>query len=146
MAAYDVPFEMADEAIRNRLNRFGVVRSSRRCKLQTLPGILNYMRVFGMEIFKPVPSLLRFMRYLVRLKHKEQTPTCRKCNRPGHQAKTYPNIFCFNCEELGHMAGSCPEEVYCCICQVTGHMAADCPYSWNRRCSVLRPDASGTPL
>ena len=31
-------------------------------------------------------------------------------------------------------------------CRVTGHMAADCPYSWNRRSSVLRPDAADTPL
>ena len=109
VAAYDIPLEMSDEAIRNRLSRFGVVRSPR-------------------------------------LKHKDQTPTCRKCNRPGHQAKTCPNIFCFNCEELGHMRDSCPEEVYCCICRVTGHMAADCPYSWNRRSSILRPEASDTPL
>ena len=146
VAAYDIPFEMSDEAIRNRLSRFGVVRSSRRCKLQTMPGIFNGIRVFGMEISKPVPSFLRFGRYLVRLKHKDQTPTCRKCNRPGHQAKTCPNTFCFNCEELGHMSDSCPEEVYCCICRVTGHMAADCPYSWNRRSSILRPEASDTPL
>ena len=146
VAAYDIPFEMSDEAIRNRLSRFDVVRSSRRCKLQTMPGISNGIRVFGKEISKPVPSFLRFGRYLVRLKHKDQTPTCRKCNRPGHQAKTCPNIFCFNCEELGHMSDSCPEEVYCCICQVTGHMVADCPYSWNRRSSILRPEASDTPL
>ena len=108
VAAYDIPFEMSDEAIRNRLSRFGVVRSSRRCKLQTMPGIFNGIRVFGMEISKPVPSFLRFGRYLVRLKHKDQTPTRRKYNRPGHQAKTCPNILCFNCEELGHMSDSCP--------------------------------------
>ena len=137
---------MSDEAIRNHLSRFGVVRSSRRCKLQTMPGIFNGIRGFGMEISEPVPSFLRFGRYLVRLKHKDQTPTCRKCNRTGHQAKTCPNIFCFNCGKLGHMTDSCPEHVHCCICRVTGDMAADCPYSWNRRSSFLRPDAADTPL
>ena len=120
---------MSDEAIRNRLSQFGVVRSSRRCKLQNMPGIFNGIRVFGMEISKPIPSFMRFGRYLVRLKHKDQIPTCRKCNRPGHQARACPNIVCFNCEELGHMTDSCPDEIYCCICWVTGHMAADCAYS-----------------
>ena len=33
-----------------------------------------------------------------------------------------------------------------CICRVTGHMAADCSYSWNRRSSILRPEASDSPL
>ena len=47
-AAYDTPFEMSDEAIRNRLSQFGVVRSSRRCKPQTMPCIFNGIRVFGM--------------------------------------------------------------------------------------------------
>ena len=146
VAAYDTPFEMSDEAIRNRLSQFGVVRSSRHCKLQTMPGIFNRIRVFGMEISKPIPSFLRFGRYLARLKHKDQIPTCRKCNRPGHQARTCPNIFCFNCEELGHMTDSCPDEIHGCTCRVTGHMAADCPYSWNRRSSVLRSDNSDTHL
>ena len=58
-------------------------------------------------------------RYLVRLKHKDQTPICRKCSRPGHQTRTWPDTFCFNCEELGHMIDSCPEEIHCCIFRVT---------------------------
>ena len=51
------------------------------------PGIFNGIRVFGMEISKPVPSFLRFGRYLVLLKHKDQTPTCRKCK--PRRALTY---------------------------------------------------------
>ena len=137
---------MSDEAIRNHLSQFGAVRSSRGCKLQTMPGIFNGISVFAMEISKPIPSFLRFGRYLVPSKHKDQIPTCRKCNRPGHQARKCPYIFCFNCEELGHMTDSCPDEIHCCICRVTGHMAADCPYSWNRRSSVLRSDNSDTHL
>ena len=109
VAAYDTPFEISDQAIRNHFSRFGVVRSSRRCKLPTMSVIFNKIRMFGMEISKPVPSFLRFGRYLVRLKHKDQTPTCRKCNRPGHQARVCPNIFCFHCEELEHMTDSCPK-------------------------------------
>ena len=76
VAAYDTPFEMSDEANRNHLSRFGVVRSSCRCKLQIIRGIFNGMRVFGMDMSKPLPSF-----YPVRLKHKDQTPTCRKYNK-----------------------------------------------------------------
>ena len=39
-----------------------------------------------------------------------------------------PNIFCFKCEELGHMTDSRSEEVNCCIYRVPGHMAADCSF------------------
>ena len=52
VAAYDTPFEMSDEAIRNPLSQFGVVRSSRLCKLQTMLSIFNRICVFGMEICK----------------------------------------------------------------------------------------------
>jgi len=142
VAAYNTPFQISDEALRNRLSRFGFFSS---LQTSTMPGIFNGTRAFGMEIPKPVPSFLRFGRYLVCLKHKDQTPTCRKCNRPGHQAKTC-RIFCFNCEELGHMTESYPGEVHCCVCSVTGHMAADCSDLWNRRSSVLRSDTSNALL
>ena len=132
---------MSDEAVGSRLSPFGVVRFSRRCKLQTIPGIFNGIRDFDMAIYKPVPSFLRCERYLVRLKHKDQTPTCHKCNRPGNQARTCPYMFCFNREELEHMTGSVPEAINCCICRVVGHMAADCLYSWNRRSSLLRSES-----
>ena len=85
-----------------------IARSPRRWRLQTVPGIFSGIRVFGMEISKPVPFFLRFGRYLARLRHKDQNPTCRKCNRPCHQARTCPNMFCFNCEEPGHMTDFCP--------------------------------------
>ena len=90
-----------------------------------------------METSKPFQSFSAFSkrtrylpgRYLVRLKHKDQTPICRKYSRPGHQTGTWPDTFCFNCEELERMTDSCPEEIHCCIFRVTGHMAADCSYS-----------------
>ena len=111
-----------------------------------MPGIFNGIRVFGMELSTPVLPFLRFGKYLVCLKHKDQTPTGGKCNRPGPQARTCPNIFCFNCEELEHLTDFCPNEVHCCICRVTGHMAADCFFSWNRRSSVLRTSTSYPPV
>ena len=77
-----------------------------------LHGIFNGIRVFGMEMSKPVPSFLRFEGCVVRLNHKHQTLTRLKCNRSSHQARICPNGFCFNCEELGPMTDSCTEEFY----------------------------------
>ena len=56
-----------------------------------------------METSKPFQSFSAFSkrtrylpgRYLVRLKHKDQTPICRKCSRPGHQTGTWPDTFLF---------------------------------------------------
>ena len=39
--------------------------------------------------------------------------------------RMWPNIFCFNCEELGHMTDSRSEEVNCSIYRVPGHMMID---------------------
>ena len=75
----------------------------------------------------------------------DQTLNCRKCSRPGHQAKMYSNIFYFNCEELEHMTDCCPEEVQCCVCRVADQTAADCSFSRNRRSSLLRSDTSDMP-
>ena len=113
IAAYYTPSEVADEAQESpkpvrRCTFFSSLQASDHAQY-----FFNGIRVFGTEISKPVPSFLRFGRYLVRLKHKGQTRICRKCSRPGHQARTCPNILCCNCEELGNMTDSCPEEVHC---------------------------------
>ena len=60
VAAYDASFEMSNEAIRNRLSRFGVVRSSRRCKLQTMPSIFNGIRILVWRHLNLSSLFLRF--------------------------------------------------------------------------------------
>ena len=141
---YDTPFQMSGEAMKNRLSRIGVVSSSRHCKLQPCP-VFSTEFVFLVWRYLILSLLfLRFGRYLL-LRHKDQTFSLRKCVRPGHQARMCSNIFCFNCEELGHMTDSCPKEFHCCICLVSDHMRADCSFSWNRRSLLLRSDTSDTP-
>ena len=93
------------------------------------------------------PSFLRFGRSLVRLRYNGQVPTCRRCNRVGHQAKECPNTVCFNCDELGHQAGSCPHAMRCSICKSENHVAVDCSFC-NRTASVDAPsdDRPGVSL
>ena len=59
-------------------------------------------------------------------------PTCRRCNQPGHEAKSCANIFCFNCEGIGHEAPDCVHDIRCSICKTTGHFASKCQYTWPR--------------
>ena len=133
VAVYDAPYELPDAAIKFRLSQYGSVFSSRRCKLQGYPDVYNGIRVFKCVLSTSVPSFLRFGRFLVRVKHPNQVPTCRKCNFAGHVVKECPYQICFNCENIGHVSRDCLEEDHCSICRKTGHYAIDCEYSWNRR-------------
>ena len=130
VAVYDAPFELPDSAIRHRLGFYGTVLSSRRCKLKGYPDIHNGIRVFKCQLNESVPSFLRF---LLRVKHPNQVPTCRKCNRAGHVVKDCPNQICFNCEELSHVSRDCTDDIYCTICRAAGHFAVDCRFLWKRR-------------
>ena len=85
-----------------------------------------------MSIHDPIPSFPRFGRRLIRLHYRDQVPTCRRCNQPGHEAKSCTNRFCFNCEEIGHEAPHCVHDIRCSICKTTGHFASKCQYTWPR--------------
>ena len=38
---------------------------------------------------------------------------------------------CFNCESIGHEAGSCPAPALCNFCKEDSHLIHDCRYSWD---------------
>lgn len=130
VAVYDAPYELPDSTIRHRLSHYGSVVSSSRCKLQGYPDIHNGVRVFKCELNESIPLFLFFGRFLLRVKHADQVPTCRKCNRPGHVVKDCPNQVCFNCEELGHVSHDCLADIHCTICRETSHFPVDCRFSW----------------
>ena len=128
---YDAPYELPDSAIALRLEPFCEVVHMRRGRFPR-NNVFNGNRHFRIRIRQPIPSYLRFGKFLVRLSHDGQDHTCRRCNRVGHFANDCPNTFCFNCEELGHKADSCPHPDRCCICKSEGHRARFCPLSWYR--------------
>ena len=135
---YDAPHELSDSALVRRLEQYCEVIHIRRGRYPTNRSIFNGNRHYRVRRHGPIPSYLRFGKFLVRLSHDGQDHTCRKCNRLGHFAKDCPNTFCFNCEELGHKADVCPSAELCCICKHHSHRARFCPYSWHRRPSPPR--------
>ena len=126
LTIYDAPFELSDLAIIRRLAPFCEVVHYRRGKFDFTPGVYNGLRHYRVRVTKPVPSFLRFRKYQIFLKHYGQVPTCRRCNLGGHFSSDCNLKVCFNCENIGHEAGSCPAPPLCHFCKD----ACECGYSW----------------
>ena len=140
---YDAPHELSNEALEVRLEKYCTVIASRRGKLPK-SSVFNGIRHFRVRLKEPLPSYLRFGKFLVRLSHDGQQHTCRRCNRAGHFANECQNTVCFNCDELGHQSRECGEPVRCCICKSEAHMARRCPFSWYQRANPPAPEPNPT--
>ena len=131
LTVYDAPHELPDEALNLRLGQYCTVFSARRGKYSNRNShVYNGLRHYRVRINEPLPSYLRFGKFLVRLSHDGQQHTCRRCNRAGHFANECRNVICFNCEELGHQSRECESDRRCCICKSIHHLANRCQYSW----------------
>ena len=129
---YDAPHELSDQALTLRLSKYCSVFSTRRGKFPKSQ-VYNGLRHYRVRIKEPLPSYLRFGKFLVRLSHDGQQHTCRRCNRAGHFANECQHTVCFNCEDLGHQARDCEFPTLCCICKASDHIARRCPFSWYQR-------------
>ena len=144
LTVYDAPYELSDTAIIHRLSPFCDVAWYRRGKYKgEHSAVYNGLRHYRVHIHHAIPSFLRFGKFLIRLNHDGQVPTCRKCNRSGHKAAECRNIVCFNCDGLGHTSHVCVRPMYCCICKSGQHLARSCPFSWYRQ--TERNAAQGEP-
>ena len=133
LTIFDAPYELSDEAIIHRLAPYCEVMWHRRGKFAGTAGtVYNGLRHYRICVDHPIPSYLRFGKFLIRLQHDGQIPTCRKCNRPDHKAAECKDKICFNCDGLGHEARECARPMYCCICKSGQHLARNCTFSWRR--------------
>ena len=130
---YDAPNELPPSALQARLSKYGKVFSQRLGKLQEFPGVLNGLRHLRMDIHTPIPSYVRFGKFLLCIYYDGQPKTCNKCTASDHLGKDCNNTVCFNCDTIGHKARECEESVRCCIFKSEEHMTIDCPHSWSRR-------------
>lgn len=139
LTIYDAPYELPDTAIIHRLRPYCEVLWYRRGTYRGHDGIFNGLRHYRVRVTHEIPSFLRFGKFLIRLYHDGQDPTCRRCNRTGHQASACFQIVCFNCDGLGHQARECIRPMYCCICKSGQHLARQCPFSWHRPTQNVQP-------
>ena len=74
----DAPCEMLNSAIHHRLRKYGNVFffSQRRGKLYDFQGVFNGLQRLQMDIHTPIPSFLRFGRFLLRVCYNGQPKTC----------------------------------------------------------------------
>ena len=142
---YDAPCELPDDAIKDRLSAYGQVE---RVQRGTYSGyhVETGVRTTRMVIDRPVPSVLRFGRRLVRIFHEGQDATCRRCNSPGYVAKECREKICLNCEEHGHEVPDCVQPLRCSISKLPGHWAHNCKYSWFRHPDAPVAERPGTSL
>ena len=131
LTIYDSPDELPDTAIIHRLRPYCEVIWYRRGSFRN-QSVHNGLRHYRVRLHHALPSYLRFGRFLIRLYHDGQSPTCRRCNRQGHKAASCQNTVCFNCDGLGHVARDCVRPMFCCICKSGQHLARICPFSWHR--------------
>lgn len=111
MTVYDAPCEMLDSAIHYRLSKYGTIYYQRMGKLHDFPGVFNGLRHLRMEIHTPIPSFLRFKKFLLRVQYHGQPKTCRRCNSQEHISRDCNNIVIFNCEGTGHEYKECLEKL-----------------------------------
>ena len=132
---------MLDSDIHHRLRKYGNVFSQRRGKLNDFPGVRHVL----MDIHTPIPSFLRFGRFLLRVYYDDQPRICRICNSLDYLSRDYANVACFNCVGIGYESRECPENMRCCIYREEDHMAIDCPHSWSIRPASYRKAERETP-
>ncbi|KAK2546823.1 Zinc finger CCHC domain-containing protein 3 [Acropora cervicornis] len=141
LQVFDAPHELPDTALISRLSRFCDVISNRRGYFRE-PGWENVqdgVRHFRVRLRSPVPSFLRFGKFLVHVRYNGQTRTCRHCHLTGHLANSCSNVCCYNCDETGHLSSACPHPVMCNICKSTDHKANACSFSWAREVPSTPP-------
>ena len=131
----DAPWELPDDLIKQRLQKYGTVYSIRRAFNQSLlpEKVPDGRRVLRMIVRQPIPPFMKFGPFLVRIFYPEQPRVCWKCNSPDHIGRVCPEYYCFNCDQTGHQSHACEERIKCSLCKSEEHLAIDCPGNWGRR-------------
>ena len=138
---FDAPYELPDSTIINRLQKFCDVIHHRRgyFREEQFRHIQDGTRHYRVRINQPIPNFIRFGKIVINVRYPGQPRTCRHCNLRGHLANACTNLICFNCEQVGHQAATCPEAIKCNLCKSTDHKAKHCPFSWSRSTPATTP-------
>lgn len=96
----DAPNELPPSALQARFSKYGKVFPQRLGKLHEFPGVLNGLRHLRIDFHTPIPSYLRFGKFLLRVYYDGQPKTGCKCNASDHLGKDCNNTVCFRKKPL----------------------------------------------
>jgi len=123
---FNLPYELDDDVVRDRIEEYGEILSIRRDKVFGYNNIESGVRTVTMYVESNIPSFMTLGGFTARVWYKSQSPTCRNCNETGHIGSNCPNVVCHRCKGKGHMAKECPEPLVCYKCGQIGHIRRDC--------------------
>ena len=126
---------VSDEMVAGFLSRYGKVQSGVRY-LRDEDGIWTGKRQFrvllnedpdGFDGLEHPPAYFAIGPDRGYLFYSRQPLFCRQCRQFGHMAGSCGQGVCRNCGERGHMAAACPKPRKCHSCGQEGHEQRDCP-------------------
>ncbi len=123
---YSVPFELHDDAVVRKLERYGKVLSIRRGHHALMPECENGIRHLRMNLRQAIPSFIHFGSESFRVRYTGQPETCRRCDQLGHNASNCRRSRCFNCGKMDHTITACPLNKICAICGSARHDISEC--------------------
>ncbi len=126
VSIYSVPYELHDDAIIRKLQKYGKVHSIRRCHHAEMPQCENGIRSLRMTLKKCIPSFIHFGSESFRVRYSGQLETCRRCDQYGHNANRCQRSRCFNCGMMDHTITACPLNRMCAICGSARHDISEC--------------------
>ncbi|XP_035665712.1 uncharacterized protein LOC118408952, partial [Branchiostoma floridae] len=136
VTATRIPYELDDNYVRNWLNQYCAVITSRMVTYRDRPTIKNGNRQYKV-VLKPgcnIPSAWKmFDGRMVFFRYVGQPRTCLRCNQEGHESANCAVTFCNKCQSIGHLAMDCTNDVVCLSCRAEGHTARRCPLSFANR-------------
>lgn len=105
---FDYPHEEIDEAVKEVISDFGVVKSVRRQKHIFDVSIYTGTRLVSVVLSATLPRFLSIEGYNCRIWYKGQPLICNLCAVQGHKSADCPNRDrCRKCGEKGHFAKRC---------------------------------------
>ncbi|XP_035661705.1 uncharacterized protein LOC118405958 [Branchiostoma floridae] len=136
VTATRIPYELDDNYVRNWLNQYCAVITSRMVTYRDRPTIKNGNRQYKV-VLKPgcnIPSAWKmYDGRMVFFRYVGQPRTCLRCNQEGHESANCAVTFCNKCQSIGHLAMDCTNDVVCLSCRAEGHTARRCPLSFANR-------------
>ncbi len=123
---YSVPFELHDDAVVRKLQKYGSVLSIRRGHHASMPECENGIRHLRMNLRRAIPSFIHFGSESFRVRYTGQPETCRRCDECGHNASSCKRSRCFNCGKMDHTNAACPLNKICAICGSARHDISEC--------------------